>query len=297
MFREYEIYATWSTVGFLFCESRDELCERRPKVLPRYAPGTDPYEFARGIGKDEKEDPFHFAPSLIGLIRSTPHQEIGSHTFSHMFCLEKGATREAFAADLEAAMDVAGMHGLRLRSLVFPKNQINADCLKECERHGLDCYRSARSHWIYAPRDDRRNRLPIRALRLADTYLPLTDGETSNPLTETSCQPLALGASRFLRPWTRVAAPMDPLRLRRITRGLDEAAERGKVFHLWWHPHNFGLQTAQNIDFLRRVLDHAASLRDENRLLSLNMAELATRVMRRRPGAVEQPEREVVASP
>ena len=30
LFTEYNVHATWATVGFLFCGSRDELMDRRP---------------------------------------------------------------------------------------------------------------------------------------------------------------------------------------------------------------------------------------------------------------------------
>jgi len=296
LFTEYEIHATWATVGFLFCETREELLSYQPHDLPRYPEGKNPYEFARHIGKTELEDPFHFAPSLVALIASASHQEIGSHTFSHMFCLEEGATREALAADLRAAAEVALKFRLRPRSLVFPKNQINSDYLSACGPNGLHCYRDARAGWIYTPRDDRRNRIPIRALRLLDAYLPFTDGETSDPYAEATLRPVALGASRFLRPWSRAAAGLEPLRLRRITRGLDEAAECRTTYHLWWHPHNFGLNLDRNLDFLRRILDHVARLRQQGRMASLNMAELVEAVAPRRPVAVQPPAREAVAS-
>ena len=107
LFTEYNVHATWATVGFLFCEGRDELMDRRPGAVPGYTDSTDPYRFARSIGRNEVDDPFHFAPSLIRLIADTPHQEIGTHTYSHMCCLEQGATAEAFRADLEAAREVA----------------------------------------------------------------------------------------------------------------------------------------------------------------------------------------------
>jgi hypothetical protein len=41
------------------------------------------------------------------------------------------------------------------------------------------------------------------------------------------------------------------------------AARQGKVFHLWWHPHNFGLHTDENLAFLERILEHYAKLRHE----------------------------------
>src|SRR5438270_7708426 len=86
-FRNHAVRATWATVGFLFARSRDEAQDCRPRTIPRYEQGElDPY--AEQIGRDEAEDPFHFAPSLIRAIAEESGQEIGSHSYSHYYSLE-----------------------------------------------------------------------------------------------------------------------------------------------------------------------------------------------------------------
>src|SRR5215218_1692446 len=86
LFEEYGIAATWATVGFLFAKSRQELEEFSPSVKPLYAnPLLSPYQ--EPIGESEIDDPLHFTPSLIDVIRKTPHQELATHTFSHYYCL------------------------------------------------------------------------------------------------------------------------------------------------------------------------------------------------------------------
>jgi hypothetical protein len=76
-------------VGFLFFSRRDELLRALPTELPKYVdPRLSPYAEMGTIGQDEEEDPFHFARSLLQQIRSSPAQEIGTHTFSHYYCLE-----------------------------------------------------------------------------------------------------------------------------------------------------------------------------------------------------------------
>jgi hypothetical protein len=49
------------------------------------------------------------------------------------------------------------------------------------------------------------------------------------------------------------------------------AAINGGVFHLWWHPHNFGLHPEENFAVLKAVLDENSRLRDLYNLKSLNM--------------------------
>ena len=74
-------------------------CGNAPAKKPLYFnQNLSPYPHLSHIGRDEQEDPFHFAPSLIKLIASSPHQEVASHTFSHYYCLERGQDIETFRA-------------------------------------------------------------------------------------------------------------------------------------------------------------------------------------------------------
>ena len=139
-FDEFGLAATWATVGFLFARNRKELTDFYPSVRPGYADGRlDPY--SETIGADESDDPFHFAPSLIDRIRDTPRQEIGSHTFSHYYCLEDGQTAEAFRADLESARQIAAAAAIRLKSLALPRNQFNTSYAPFMRAASLICYR------------------------------------------------------------------------------------------------------------------------------------------------------------
>ena len=89
LFEEFDVAATWATVGCLFATSRQELDTFFPAVLPAY---TNPRLTPIGspVGTNEEDDPLHFAPSLIAAIQRTPRQEIATHTFSHYYCLAPG---------------------------------------------------------------------------------------------------------------------------------------------------------------------------------------------------------------
>src|SRR5439155_23877914 len=100
LFERYEIHATWATVGFLFCRTRAELLAAAPSLRPAYEdPKLDPYRAMEEIGECEDTDPFHYAASLIALIRRRRFQEIASHTFSHYYCLEPGQDAGCFEED------------------------------------------------------------------------------------------------------------------------------------------------------------------------------------------------------
>jgi hypothetical protein len=86
-------------------------------------------------------------------------------------------------------------------------------------------------------------------------------------------------SSRFLRPWSARLAALEPLRLRRILGAMGRAARRGEVFHLWFHPHNFGVDQNRNFAVLERIADEAERLRDRYGWPSLTMAEAARRAL------------------
>ena len=84
MFTAFGVRATWATVGLLCCENRRELLEALPARRPSYAePERSAYRLLDTLGEDERDDPLHFAPSLVRAIAETPGQEIGTHTLTH----------------------------------------------------------------------------------------------------------------------------------------------------------------------------------------------------------------------
>ncbi len=277
LFAERGIHATWATVGFLFCSGREELLESLPEQLPSYSNRSlSPYAAIAATGDSEREDPLHYAPSLVELIASHPGQELATHTFSHYYCLEPGQTIDTFRADLEAARRVASRRGVELRSLVFPRNQFNRDYLQVCRELGIVAYRGNQRSWMYRPTTGEEPAIR-RAARLADAYLNLT-GHNGHPAPAPHTgPPVNVPASRLLRPVAAPLGALETLRLRRITGEMEHAARNGLIYHLWWHPHNFGTDVAANIAFLRRILEHFEVLEQRYGMRSLNMAEIARR--------------------
>src|ERR1700730_11953257 len=151
LFREYEIHVTWATVGLLFFSNKDDMVRGCPQVKPAYKNGRlSPYTNMEAVGADESQDPCHFGHSLIQMVRNCSGQEIGSHTFSHYYCLEPGQTAADFRADLEAASRAAQALGLQIKSLVFPRNQINSAYLQICAELGIQSYRGTEKAWFYS---------------------------------------------------------------------------------------------------------------------------------------------------
>lgn len=280
MFRAYEIHATWATVGFLFFETKADLLAHLPARLPAYKTRElSPYPFLQTLGENEASAPYHFAPSLLALIREVPHQEIGSHTFSHYFCLEDGQTVEAFRADSRAAVDTARRNGLTLKSFVFPRNQFQESYLEVCREMGIRAYRGNERSWIYrAKNEDHQSRFQ-RAVRLLDAYLPISGHNTYPIETIPKTIPCNVPSSRFLRPYVPVLRWFEWLRVRRILSGMTYAATHNEVYHLWWHPHNFGANMEKNFAILETILRHYRSLQKKYGMRSLHMAEVADEVL------------------
>jgi hypothetical protein len=280
LFHEYQIHATWAIVGFMFCETREDLIRESPRKKPRYTNQVlSPYPHLNHIGRDEQEDPFHYAPSLIKLIASSAHQEVASHTFSHYYCLEKGQDIETFRDDLEAAKKVASQYKMNMESLVFPRNQFNGEYLSVCKESGFKAYRGNECSWIYRAKSREHESLFRRGVRLLDAYVNIS-GHNCYSLEENRRDlPLNIPSSRFLRPVSSSRRILEPLRMRRILSGLTHAAKRRLIYHLWWHPHNFGDHMEENLSFLKKILDHYANMKEIYGMESLNMGDIARRCL------------------
>lgn len=269
LFARHGIAATWATVGMLFATSRDELLAALPpeELRPRYTnPALSNYAYLDELGADEAHDPMYFAASLIDRIAACPGQEIGTHTMSHFYCLEPGATTLAFEADLTAACALARARGITLRSIVFPRNQYACEHLDIARRHGLTRYRGNPPGWAYRPGAGRAQHLPRRALRLLDAHTGLLGPHLYAPCGAN------VPASHFLRPRNGRLAAMYPRHLAVIEAAMTLAAQTGQGFHLWWHPHNFGRAIDANLAGLERLLGHFIQLRDEYGMVSRSMA-------------------------
>jgi len=277
LFDEFEIHATWAVVGFVLFDGPSELSQYLPATLPHYADTRlNPYPDIARISATELPPDYFFAPDLVERVRRTPFQEIGTHTFSHYYCLEDGQSERAFAADLDAMRAaVRAKLDAEVRSLVFPRNQANRDYLGLCQDAGITAYRGNPRSWVYEPKQKGDETLLRRGLRLVDSYLNLT-GHHGHPLGGSSAGELIdVPASRFLRPYARPLRALEPLRLRRIEHDLNHAANHGLLYHLWWHPENFGKDTEENLAFLRRVLQHYRRLSERGSMQSLAMGEVA----------------------
>lgn len=271
-FEQQEVHATWAVVGMLFNKNWQEWKLNQPSLIPSYrSKSLSAYNFGESIITDGTEN-LVFAPELIQLIKNTEGQEIGTHTYSHYYCREPGQTEEHFAADLLKTIDICKGMNIKLKSLVFPRNQFRREYLKICADMGIENVRSNPSSWYW--QDTKTTSFFTKMARSGDAYFPF--GNKSYALDRFSKlneMPLEQKASRFLRPveGNRI---LRELKLNRIRREMTNAAKCKRIYHLWWHPHNFGDRPSESLDDLKLILEHFNLLRKKYNLQSANMEEI-----------------------
>ena len=283
LFTKYDVHVTWATVGSLFANNRQEWESLKPAVEPEYEmQAYSPYKWVRQYGMDDEYHWAHFAPDAVAAILKYPGQELATHTFSHYYCLEKQHEKNAFDADLKAAVKAAEKYKAPMVSLVFPRNQFNPEYLKICYDNGIKTVRSNPADWFWKPVTNKGSSLFRKIIRTLDAYIQVGGKRTSYPLSDikiTPGEPLQLPASRFLRPWRDKYRFANGLRLRRLCQEMTMAAKRGECFHLWWHPENFGDHPEKNLESLEVLLKHYQKCKEKYGMTSWTMGEYAEHLL------------------
>ncbi len=273
---EFGVRLTFATVGFLFANDKNELNRFLPSNKPTYSnKERNPYPFLESVGETKEEAPFHFAGKSIAEISTDSRHEIGTHTFSHYYCLEDGQTAEQFDADLKSAIAIGNSKGISLKSIVFPRNQVRKEYIEICIANGITSYRGTESAGAYNPAIS-LPRMVKRGLRMMDSYLNLLGHHTTAlselENSENSC--LDIPSSRFFRPYDGRLKSIQSLKLQRIKKSMTHAAKKKHLYHLWWHPHNFGKDLNKNITDLKEIYLHYLKLNKEYGFESETMTSL-----------------------
>ena len=274
LFETYDIHATWAAVGFLFADNYDELSRFFPKLRPGYTKTElDSYTWFEKIGENEQTAPCFYAPGLLKLIADTPGQEIGSHSFCHYYCREAGQTPEEFEADMRAAKAIAASKGYDVTSVILPRNQSEPEYTEVLRNVGFTAYRAEEDDWIHRNFRKKKWQVPYRALHLLDMYLPLTGQCCYAPRYENGVWNFV--GSRIFRPIFRPLEFLEGCKVCRIKREMRYAAKHGLIYHLWWHPHNLGQRTEENLAQLEEIFCYYRELKEKYGMQSLNMGEAA----------------------
>ncbi|WP_342388779.1 polysaccharide deacetylase family protein [Salinicoccus bachuensis] len=278
LFEKNEMKVTWSTVGFLMVENSKELNELTHHIAkPKYSRREldNYFNFNHVVEEENFCEGVFFANDIVEELKNSKYQTIGTHSFSHYYCLEDGQTVHEFADDLRIAKEIADEKGIEMSSIVFPRNQFDRDYLNLLKKYGIDTYRGTPDHLIFRPR--RHDNYFIRGMRLVDTYLNITGNlthEHPSPYEEL----YNIKASRFLKPQNKTNRVMRALQLRRIKNEMTAAAKNNHYYHIWWHPHNFSVSPEENFRFLEDIIDHFKTLEKEYNFSSESMESYVEKV-------------------
>lgn len=275
LFEKYDVHATFATVGMIMYPNVKDLLTDIPEVHPSYTNSVmSPYEHDYIQQIKPEEECLFFQPEVVKEICKHNGMEIGTHTYCHYYCWADGQTANQFDADIRKALEVARRDGIEPKSIVFPRNQVSDDYLKICAQYGITSYRGNALKYFDEPKN-RWQDLKNRIFRLLDAYINV-GGMTSIPYEklERKYGILNIRASRMLRPYSPKLAFLEGLRLRRIRKEMIYAAKNGEIYHLWWHPHNFGTNIEENFDFLENVLRIYQDCHNNYGMQSLTMNEI-----------------------
>jgi hypothetical protein len=118
-----------------------------------------------------------------------------------------------------------------------------------------------------------------KILRFIDSYINLTGYNCYNIVDLQKSTPINFPSSRFLRPYSRKLSFFENLKYLRIKKAMTFAAKNNLIFHLWWHPHNFGKNLEQNINMLNKILMHYKYLNNKYGYESVTMSELSKEII------------------
>jgi peptidoglycan/xylan/chitin deacetylase (PgdA/CDA1 family) len=266
LFNKYGIKATWGVVGSIYTE-RPEMLEQFYKELKYTNMDLSPLNILNY--KSQCSEDIFSAKDVIDIINSSGEHEIASHTFSHLYLLEKGISDKELKQDIETFDKIVD---IETSSIIFPRNQVNESQL-DLLSENFRVYRGNLNHWAYQPKTSNQISIFARCFRLLDSILPIS--RMSCSFSKDKRQSIInVPGTCFLRPISNRSSIISRLKLTRLKRAMTCAAKNGELFHLWWHPHNFGINTQANISYLEDILIHYKKLTKQYTFPNYTMREI-----------------------
>lgn len=261
LFKQYQIHVTWAIVGHLFLDQ----C-KKVEGIPH--PEITSFDNSAWLKNDPlsniDKDPLWYGTDLIELIQKYPDQEIACHSFSHPDFTEKRMNKRWAESEIASCVALAKNLGLTLKSFVYPRNQIGF--LELLPNFGLRCYRGVDPLEPHLPS-------PLKKIRqLIDLIMVIPHSCSiykNDKLTNVPASMYFLSS----RGW-RKRLPKG-VRFRLAKAGIDQAIERGEVFHLWFHPIDLVSENDHLITELTKILEYVKNKKEVGLLNSHTMAEIA----------------------
>jgi len=266
-FEQHEVQATWAMVGLLLEDKQEDLdCIQIPYEHKNYSPFPLKEELLKRIPLACRS-----AIAQVELLKQLPHQEIASHTYSHFYALENGVTIADFELDCQRMKKAGDALNIDFKSIVFPRNQINPSFLKVAKKYGIESFRGNQESRLWTNSKFTDEKLLKRGQRFLDAYVKMavTENFSIQDLKSTEGV-LNIPANRFFKPIGKIKA-LERKKLKQIKAEMSAAAQHNTIYHLWWHPHNFGRHTKEHFEQLNEILNHFNYLKTKYGFQSLNM--------------------------
>jgi len=263
LFARYEMAATFAFVmAFVLTPAERRAFEPN---LGRTPVGNDPWLRYHWEDLEAGRTEGWFVPHALDVVRSDERHEIACHSFCHRPMGDDSLSAEGARVELEAAARVAELKAVRLRTFVYPRNDVgNLAVLRQAGYVGFR-ERLARPGGpvgrITRLGEEFNIRPSLHRRKSADDGLvPIPPGYFFN---------WRFGARRYIPASVTIA---------RWKGLLNRAATEDGIAHLWLHPHNL-ITGAGTGETLEAVLAHAARLRDQGRLEIRTQAEFCEEVL------------------
>lgn len=278
LFKRYDTHATWAFIGLLGYDSiaelrSDENLKHIPYTTSNYSPFPLSIEKYGGFN-----DKILLGKSEIEAIKAVAFQELASHTFSHFYFLEEGIDSDDIQLDIDRMKVISQRYDLDLKSIIFPRNQVQNEALETLRIAGFRAYRGNQENPYWSNSQFEKESLIKKMLRVLDAYFPISKTKSYSVSQLKAFNGLVnIPANRFLRPASNKKW-IERQKIKRIKREMHQAAKRGTIYHLWWHPHNFTHQPEIALNQLEEILAYYHVLRKRYKFVNLNMNEISNRV-------------------
>jgi len=237
---DFSMPITWATVGHLFLTSCAREGGHAHQKMPR-PPCNARWQgdwYQHDPCTDFMRDPLWYAPDLIEkVIGAGVAHEVGSHSFSHIDFSAQTSNRELVKREIEECQAVMAPYGLKLRSLVYPFNNMGHAYHDLLYQYGIIAvrHRDAKVRLSYPERS------PDGVYKIYE----------SMNLRSTDHYQYRDKAELFIT----------------------HALERGAAYHLWFHPSDpRGLFQKE----FAEILDIIQQLREAGSVWTATMGDLAT---------------------
>lgn len=277
LFDKYDIKCTIAFVGAMNYYTLNELMiDVKNYKTPTYTNSSfcSFNSFLPYIEENKYPSSNFFCKGIIERLKNNYNVELATHTFSHYYCLEDGQTVENFKQDISYALNNAKENNINIKSIVFPRNQVSKEYLDICNQLGITHYRGTLNNFLYRTNKTESRYSLKGTLRFLDTYLNLSGYNTFKCQFYKNNKIINVPGSRFLRPYSKHLSLLEKYKIKRIKNSMKYAAINKEIYHLWWHPHNFGMNINHNLSNLEEICKYYYLLKNKYNFQSKFISEI-----------------------